>query len=107
MSKITKTFEDKSYSMSTGFTKDLNLFKVNATVWSYVGINEKRKIYNHEINDIELSYEINGKYCRYAGFKGIYEKLYGNDTFKNFESDMAKEFEEAYYADTPYKLKTK
>ena len=35
MSKITKTFENKSYSMSTGFTKDLNLFKVNATVWSY------------------------------------------------------------------------
>jgi hypothetical protein len=101
MSKITKTFEDKSYSMSTGFTKDLNLFKVNATVWSYVGLDD------HEINDIELSYEINGKYCRYAGFKGIYEKLYGNDTFKKFESDMAKEFEEAYYADTPYKLKTK
>ena len=101
MSKITKTFEDKSYSMSTGFTKDLNLFKVNATVWSYVGGCD------HEINDIELSYEINGKYCRYLGFKELYEKLYGNDTFKKFESDITKEFEEAYYASTPYKLKTK
>ena len=96
MSKITKTFEDKSYSMSTGFTKDLNLFKVNATVWSYVGLND------HEINDIELSYWINGKYCRYVGFKELYEKLYGNDTFKKFESDITKEFEEAYHANTPY-----
>ncbi len=101
MSKITKTFEDKSYSMSTGFTKDLNLFKVNATVWSYVGLND------HEINDIELQYEINGKYCRYVGFKELYEKLYGNDTFKKFESDITEEFAEAYYANTPYKLKTK
>ena len=107
MSKITKTFEDKSYSMSTGFTKDLNLFKVNATVWSYVGINDKKKVYNHEINDIELEYEINGKYCRYVGFKELYEKLYGNDTFKKFESDIAKEFEEAYYEFATYKFKTK
>ena len=101
MSKITKTFEDKSYSMNTGFTKDLNLFKVNATVWSYVG-----RDFN-EINDIELSYEINGKHCIHVGFKELYEKLYGNDTFKKFESDITKEFEEAYYANTPYKLKTK
>ena len=107
MSKITKTFEDKSYSMSTGFTKDLNLFKVNATVWSYVSLNDKRKVCNHEINDIELSYWINGKYCRYVKFKELYEKLYGNDTFKKFESDITKEFEEAYYELTPYKLKTK
>jgi len=107
MSKITKTFEDKNYSMSTGFTKDLNLFKVNATVWSYVSINDKRKVCNHEINDIELSYWINGKYCRYVGFKELYEKIYGNDTFKKFESDITKEFEEAYYELTPYKLKTK
>lgn len=102
MENMKKTFERKSYSMSTGFTKDLGLFTVNGVVWSYVDFNKEKDSYNHEINDTELSYEINGKYCRYVGFKELYEKLYGNDSFKKFEEDIVKEFEAAYYETTPY-----
>jgi len=103
MKNITKTFEDKSYSMSTGFTKDLGLFKVNGVVWSYVNFNKDgRGTCDHEINDIELSYEINGTYCRYVGFKELYEKLYGENSFKKFEQQVTDEFEEAYFASTPY-----
>ena len=103
MGNITKTFEDKSYSLSTGFTKDLGLFKVNATVWSYAMYNESKKVYEHEINDIEIAYYINDQYCRYEGFKELYEKLYGVDSFKKFEQDITCEFQEAYHDQTTLK----
>ena len=103
MSKMIKTFEEKSYSLSTGFTKDLDLFKVNATVWSYVNFNMNNEDYDHEINDIELSYEINGKYCRYKGFKELYGKLYGENSFEKFEQDLMWDFKQAYYDTTSYK----
>ena len=105
MSKIIKNFEDRSYSISTGFTNDLGLFSVNATVWSYVNETKEKGVYEHEISDMEISYEINGKYCRHAGFKELYEKLYGIDSFQQFEKDLIKDFEEAYHAQTPYNHK--
>ncbi|MDA9245709.1 hypothetical protein N9P20_00945 [Polaribacter sp.] len=101
MSKIIKTFEDKSYSLSTGFTKDLGLFKVEATVWS--NVMDREKVYEHEISDIEIAYYINDKYCRYQGFKELYEKLYGVDSFKKFEQDITYEFKEAYHDQTTLK----
>lgn len=105
MSKIIKNFEDKTYSMSTGFTKDLGLFSVHATIWSHVNETREKGVYDHEISDMEISYEINDKYCRYEGFKELYEKLYGINSFSRFEKDITKEFEEAYYERTPYKSK--
>lgn len=112
MSKIIKSFEDRNYSVSTGFTKDLGLFSANATIWSYVSetkkkeiIDYKKEIYEHEITDIEISYEINSKHCRRKGFEELYEKLYGIDSFLQFEKDLIKDFEEAYYKLTPYKTK--
>jgi len=101
MSKITKTFEDKSYSLSTGFTKDLGLFKVEATVWS--NVMDREKVYEHEISDVEIAYYINDQYCRYQGFKELYEKLYGVNSFKKFEEDITYEFKEAYHDQTTLK----
>ena len=101
MSKITKTFEDKSYSLSTGFTKDLGLFKVEATVWS--NVMDREKVYEHEISDVEIAYYINDQYCRYQGFKELYEKLYGVNSFKKFEQDITYEFKEAYHDQTTLK----
>lgn len=105
MSKIIKNFEDRSYSISTGLTKDLGLFSAKATIWSYVNETKKKEIYEHEISDMEISYEINGKYCRRVGFGELYEKLYGIDSFLQFEKDLSKDFEEAYYKLTVYKTK--
>ena len=101
MSKIIKTFEDKSYSLSTGFTKDLGLFKVEATVWS--NVMDREKVYEHEISDVEIAYYINDQYCRYQGFKELYEKLYGVNSFKKFEQDITYEFKEAYHDQTTLK----
>ena len=105
MSKIIKNFEDVSYSISTGFSKELGLFTVKGTVWSNAIHNELKGTYEHEISDIEMSYEINGKYCRYEGFKELYEKLYGINSFSQFEEDITKDFEKTYHERTPYKNK--
>ena len=104
MSEVIKNYEDVSYSINTGFSKELGLFTVKGAVWSHAVLNSKNT-YEHEISDIEMSYEINGKYCRYEGFKELYDKLYGNDSFNKFEKATYKEFEEAYYKRTPYKTK--
>jgi len=105
MSEIIKNFEDVSYSISTGFSKELGLFTVKGTVWSHTIHNELKDTYEHEISDIEMSYEINGKYCRYDGFKELYDKLYGINSFNKFEKDTIEEFKEAYHERTPYRNK--
>ena len=64
---------------------------------------DREKVYEHEISDIEIAYYINDKYCRYQGFKELYEKLYGVDSFKKFEQDITYEFKEAYHDQTTLK----
>jgi len=103
MSKVIKNFEDMSYSINTGFSKELGLFTVKGTVWSHAIHNLKKDAYDHEISDIELSFEVNGKYCKYAGFKELYNKLYGDDSFNKFEKDITYEFQEAYHNQTSLK----
>ena len=101
MSKIIKNFEDVSYSISTGFSKELALFTVKATIWSNAFYNKNIKDYECEICDMELSYEMDGKYCKRKGFEELYDKLYGKDSFAKFEEDICKEFENEYYKNTP------
>ena len=103
MSKIIKVNEVVDYSVSTTFTKDLGLFQVKATVWSCVSEWEGR--YENEITETELIFVLNGKKCKYAGFKELYEKLYGVNTFNQFWADLITEFEEEYFKQTTYKTK--
>jgi hypothetical protein len=100
MSKIIKNFEDVSYSINTVFSKELALFTVKAIVWSNAFYNKNTEDYECEICDIELFYKMDGKYCRREGFKELYNKLYGEDSFDKFEEDICKEFENEYYKST-------
>ena len=103
MSKIIKVNEVVDYSVSTNFTKDLGLFQVKATIWSCVS--EWQGRYENEITETELIFVLNGKKCKYAGFKELYEKLYGVNTFNQFWADLITEFEEEYFKQTTYKTK--
>ena len=103
MSKIIKNFEEVNHSVSTGFTKDLGLFSVNATVWSCV--TECENGYDNDITETELTFLLNGKVCKYLGFKELYEKLYGVNMFDQFYADLIVEFEEEYFKQSPYKTK--
>ena len=102
--KIIKVEEIVDLSVFTKFTKDLGLFQVKARVYSMVSPN--RGSHNHDITEIEMHFSMNNKPCKYVGFKELYEKLYGVDTFNEFRDDLSKEFEEAYFKHTPYKTKT-
>ena len=102
MSKIIKVNENVNFSVYTKFTKDLGLFQVDANVWSMVSQNCTN---NHDIQDINLDFLVNNKPCKYNGFKELYQKLYGADTFCKFRDDLTEEFEKAYFKHTPYKTK--
>jgi hypothetical protein len=101
MSKIIKKQEIVDLSVRTEFTKDLGMFQAHASVWSCVSENECG--YDHDITETELRFVLNGKPCRYMGFKELYEKLYGENTWNKFWSELMTEFEEAYYKQTTYK----
>jgi hypothetical protein len=127
MSEIIKLDEDVNLEVMTTFTKDLGLFQVKAMVYSCVtkvncldysidkdydtfevaDNSEPYNIQSHEINDIELTFSINNKECRDHGFKELYQKLYGEDTFYPFCSELRSEFEEVYFKLTSYQLKNK
>ena len=102
MSKIKKVNEVVDFSVFTKFTKDLGLFQVTASIWSMVSQDCRC---SHDITDIQLDFSIDNKRCKYNGFKEIYEKLYGTDTFSEFCDNLNCEFEEAYYKQTTYKTK--
>ena len=103
--KIIKVKENVDFSVFTKFTKDLGLFQVTARVWTMVSTPSPDGTFDHEISDIELDFSINNKQCKHVGFKELYEKLYGVDTFNQFYSDLSTEFEKAYFKNTPYKTK--
>jgi hypothetical protein len=102
MSEIKKVNEVVDFSVFTKFTKDLGLFQVNASIWSMVSQDCTN---SHDISDIELDFSIDNKKCKYNGFKEIYEKLYGTDTFSEFRDNLKCEFEEEYFKQTTYKTK--
>jgi len=98
--KIIKVNEDVSYMVSTEFTKDLGLFQVKARVYSMKELCSKGR---HDVTDIELDFLVNNKPCAYRGFKELYEKLYGENSFNEFCEELKIDFEEAYFKHTPYK----
>jgi hypothetical protein len=102
MSKIKKVDEVVDFSVFTKFTKDLGLFQVNASVWSMISQDCTN---SHDISEIELYFSIDNKKCKYNGFREIYEKLYGINTFNQFTAELMEEFEKAYFKHTPYKTK--
>jgi len=103
--KIIKVDENVDFSVFTKFTKDLGLFQVTARVWTMVSTPSTDGTFNHDISDIELYFSMNNKPCKHVGFKELYEKLYGVDTFNKFYADLSTEFEKAYFKNTPYKTK--
>lgn len=103
MSKIIKVQEFVDYSVNTTFTKDLGLFQVRATIWSCVS--ERKGCYENEVTETELNFILNGKPCKYLGFRELYEKLFGAGRFNEFRDDLIVEFEEEYFKQSPYKTK--
>ena len=103
MSKIIKVDEVTDLSVFTRFTKDEGMFQIEASIYSMV--EQREQFYNHDISEIELKFLINGKKVTYNGFKTLYNQLFGDNTFNNFNSEKCAEFEAAYLKTSPYKTK--
>ena len=71
---------------------DLGLFAVNATTHTFL-YSAVKTDWGADINDTELEFELNGKRCKYVGFKELYTQLYGN-SFNTFEADLTRQIEE-------------
>jgi hypothetical protein len=111
MSKIIKVEESVDLNVYTKFTKDLGLFQVKAGIWSMVSqegvwsMVSQDCTHSHDISGIELGFSINNKPCEDLVFKELYENLCGINTYNQFYDDLAADFEEAYFKQTPYKTK--
>ena len=103
MSKIIKVDEYVDYSVRTEFSKDLGMFEVRANIWSCVSKCENG--YDNDITETELVFVIDGKVCKYLGFKELYEKLFGENRFRGFIDDLTADFEEEYFKQSPYETK--
>lgn len=96
MSKIKKHDEYVSHHAYVTYFNDKGMYKVKGSV--HVNIEESSTLdsYVHEVTDIDLEFFINDKKCTYAGFKELYEKLFGKGIFDSHYLKLQEEFEEHY-----------
>ena len=101
MSKIKKHDEHVSHYAYVTYFKDEGMYKVKGSV--HVNIEEASKASKergyenwHEVTDVDLEFFVNDKKCTYAGFRSIYEELFGKNTFRAYENDLYDVFREHY-----------
>ena len=96
MSKIKKYDQHLSHFAYVTYFKNEGMYKVKASV--HVNIEDSRTLnrYVHEVTDIDLEFFVNDKKCKYVGFKELYEKLFGEDTFDTYYRKLQDEFEAHY-----------
>jgi len=78
-SKITKMWQSEEIHLTTELSQDLGFVEVRALILS-AGYQEEPNI----IYETELTFYIGNKQCKYAGFKELYEKLFGRNKFEEF-----------------------
>ena len=102
MSKIKKYDEHVSHYAYVTYFKDEGMYEVKASV--HVNIEEGEKRLYHDVTDVDLEFFVNGKKCTYAGFRNIYEELFGKGMFIVYEENLYEEFE-GHYLENKVKIK--
>ena len=99
MKKITKVNEYQNNQYTTSFEVDCGMFQVDVEVYSteYQIENLKDTLFSSEISDMNFEFKMDGKRCNYEGFKELYEKLYGKDSFIDFNQDITKYVETEHF----------
>ena len=99
MKRITKVNEYQNNQYTTSFEVDCGMFQVDAEVYSteYQIEDLKDTLFSSEISDMDLEFKMDGKRCNYEGFKELYEKLYGKDSFIDFNQDITKYVETEHF----------
>ena len=91
--KVKITEVNKSINLAHHSHIDFGMFTVNATTNSFLFPAEKTD-WGCDINETELEFEINGKLCKWVGFKELYTQLHGEGSFKTFTNDLYRQIEE-------------
>ena len=74
--------------------QDREFFTVQAeTRICYSEVKELPGLHYEDIWDTDLRYFVQGKQVEWKGFRELYEKLFGANSFKDFESNILEEFE--------------
>ena len=95
MKKVKKVSESTNNQYTTTYKVDCGMFQVDAEVYSgeteIVGLSGK--LFSCEIRDIDLEFNMDGKQCNYEGFKELYEKLYGEGSYLDFNKELTDHIE--------------
>ena len=100
--KIKKTGESTSLQKTTFYKLSKSFYEVDLIVYSQIDKVEEVTsfdLYSVETQDIDTNFFVDGKKVNYSGFKELYEKLFGKETFSTMLSGICKEIEE-YYLDS-------
>ena len=95
MKKIKKVDERSNHHYTSIYEVDYGMFQVSVDVYSNEFELEDlgNKLFSCEIQDVVLDFSINGKRCKHEGFKELYEKLYGEDSYLDFTKELTSDIE--------------
>ena len=110
-SKITKMWQSEEIHLTTKLSQDLGFVEVRALIRSVlqpilVCSDPSGNLVEHDIYETELTFYIGNEQCKYAGFKELYEKLFGRNKFEEFYDDLTEDFKELVIGEH-YRLNTK
>ena len=93
-SKIIIEENNKETHEYTALHQDRGFFTVRAeTRICYSEITQIPGLHYEEVWDTDLNYYMDGKQVNWKGFKELYERLFGADSFRDFELNITEEFE--------------
>ncbi len=92
------------YMRRTKEAKDFGFFEAEGTIYSCVSYDSTGTC-DHDITEVTTVFILDGKRCQFSGFKELYEKLFGVNSFRTFNTDLSIEFQEEYFKQSPYKDK--
>ena len=90
MKSIKKVSESTNNQYTTTYKVDCGMFQVDVEAYSseFEIIGLAGKLFSCEIQDMDFEFSIDGKQCNYEGFKELYNKLYGEGSYLDFNKEL-------------------
>ena len=96
--KIKIEKEGSSTNKYISLSQDRGIFKVEAEVdLCYYEYDKFPGLFDRSVHGVSLYYYFENKMVQRLGFKELYEKLFGENSFKEFETELEIEFEQAAF----------
>ena len=102
--KIRHEKSTKYINLREDLSLDLGMYQVKAEVrLSAERVNtELYEVYNIDVDDIDVDFYIDSKRCQFQGFKELYEKLFGENTYTQMVDNLGKDFSKHAYENCMY-----